>query len=308
MKLPKLFHNSRTDIRQQLSDYTLRALNLYDRDRELQSRFSSPQSPEFSKFIDTDAILHHREIQEVGVPFPPWQEMLTVGGETDLRLFLAIGYECYEAVRAQIPSTVQPPIKILDFGVGCGRTMRFFYRELDKFDCHGCDVDSRSIAYLKNKLPFIRAKLNSNSPPLPYASNQFDIIYSISVFTHLNLTAFKSWIVELARVLRPRGRLQLTLHGHVAFVTVSGDPTKRNLLGIAEGEFTNAEVIFNRDGFLWVNQPAGSDEIDSSQFGISFISPDRLNELVSDAFEVLEYQDGKIGGWQDFVVLEKKSP
>jgi len=53
-------------------------------------------------------------------------------------------------------------------------------------------------------------------PPLPYAAESFDVIYCLSVFTHLNETMQDAWLAELRRVLQPGGLLILTVHGHNA--------------------------------------------------------------------------------------------
>jgi SAM-dependent methyltransferase len=289
----------------EFQDYILRAINLYDRSPDLRARFASADNPAFAKFIDTEAILYTRELQEVGVPFPASQEMLTVGGETDLRLFLSIGYSCFESVLKRIPETMARPINLLDFGVGCARTMRFFFREPHRFRCHGCDVDRRAIAYLIEDVPFIIAEQTGNHPPLPYPSSHFDVVYSISVFTHLAQNAFKLWLQEIHRVLKPDGLLMVTLHGDTAFNAVSSDPERRRLIGIRDQEFELGKFRFAKNGFTWMNQPAGSPDIDSSQFGICFISRRSLDSWILPGFKLLEYADGEIGGWQDLAILKR---
>src|SRR5262249_45228098 len=152
----------------------------YDRSPDLQKKFGDPSSKEFARYVDTEAILSIRELQEVGIPFPPWEEMLTVCGETDLTKFLACGYSCFDSVRPYLD--LSGGKRVLDFGVGCARTMRFFFRESLGAECYGCDVDSKAIAYLEDSVPFINALVSGNKPPLPYGNEFFDYIYSISVF------------------------------------------------------------------------------------------------------------------------------
>jgi len=288
-----------------LKDYLLRELNLFNRSAELQERFGSTDNAEFIKFIETEAIIFFRELQEVGIPFPPSQEMLTVGGETDLRLFLSIGFACFESIRRNIPDDVEPPIKLLDFGIGCARTMRFFFREMDKFHCYGSDVDRKAIGYVQNSIPLIKAQLTENLPPLPYPKEFFDLVYSVSVFSHLDYESFNSWLGEIYRILNWRGVFQVTIHGERAFSIVSNEPERRNLIRISENEFNLKRNSFEETGFVWMKQPAGSTDIDTSQFGISFISRTQFERLIRPYFELVEYIDGEIGGWQDLVVLRK---
>lgn len=288
-----------------VTDYVIRARSLYDRNSDLRQLFDSAESAAYARFVDTEAILYLRELQEAGVAMPPWQEMLTVCGETDLRTFLSVGYQCYEIVRRHIPDDLPVPTKILDFGVGCARTMRFFYRETDHFECYGCDVDHKSIAYLQKEVPFIDARVTRNRPPLPYKHNFFDLVYSISVFTHLNLETFKAWIVEMHRILRPGGIFQVTLHGQTAFSLIVQEPERRRLIHIAEEEYLLKRDQFE-SGFVWLAQPVYSADIDTAQFGICFIQREKFERIIEPYFDLVEYVNGEIGGWQDMAVLRKR--
>jgi SAM-dependent methyltransferase len=50
-------------------------------------------------------------------------------------------------------------------------------------------------------------------PPLPYADASFDLVYALSVFTHLPEALQRPWMEELRRVLVPGGHLVVSLHG-----------------------------------------------------------------------------------------------
>jgi len=295
----------RRRARTQLNNYLIREKNLFSRVPELKTRFGSPESEEFHEFIETEAIFFYREIQEAAIPFPSSSEMVNISGETDLRSFVYVGYDCYRLIRTNLPDNFPLPGRILDFGVGCGRTMRFFYRDMDQFNSFGCDVDQNAIRYLKKNVPFIQARVNKNLPPLPYSMGYFQLVYSISVFTHLNLPAFQTWLVEIHRILDSRGIFQLTLHGDIAIRSVHTDKDLRTRIGLSEGILSNQENRLN-NGFLWMQQPVGSKDIDSSQFGITFIQKDFFEELIQPFFTIVNYQEGAVSGWQDFVTLRKK--
>ncbi len=85
-------------------------------------------------------------------------------------------------------------------------------RELSA-EIHGCDLDAGAIAWCRANLGFARFEVNAAQPPLPYDDGSFDLVCGLSVFTHLPEPAGLRWMAELARVLRPGGRLVLSTHG-----------------------------------------------------------------------------------------------
>ena len=54
--------------------------------------------------------------------------------------------------------------------------------------------------------------VNGPLPPLPYADGSFDLIYGVSVFTHLSEEHQRAWLPELRRILKPGGLLLLSFH------------------------------------------------------------------------------------------------
>lgn len=102
---------------------------------------------------------------------------------------------------------------MLDFGCGAGRTLRHFMDEAQACEMWGCDIDEASIAWLDEHLsPPLRVFRNGTEPPLPHADGTFDLIWAISVFTHLTDT-WSSWLLELRRVLADDGLLYATFMG-----------------------------------------------------------------------------------------------
>jgi SAM-dependent methyltransferase len=51
-------------------------------------------------------------------------------------------------------------------------------------------------------------------PGLVYEKEWFDLVFGISIFTHLSEEAHEAWLHELMRVLKPGGILFITLHGN----------------------------------------------------------------------------------------------
>lgn len=101
--------------------------------------------------------------------------------------------------------------RILDFGCAEGRVLRFLPAGT-KRELWGVDVNAERIAWAQQHLaPPLRFATTTTAPHLPFADGYFDLIYAISVFTHISELA-DAWFLELLRVLRPGGHVHLTIH------------------------------------------------------------------------------------------------
>lgn len=149
-----------------------------------------------------------------GQPLPPIRLIQLVSGEPDIEWFLEGGRRAAEAIRAALQRQgieLDRLGSILDFGCGCGRVVRRWLSL--RTSVHGCDYNPDLIDWCRSHLEFASFEVNRLDPPLPYPDAHFDLVYSLSVFTHLPEELQRPWIVELARVLRPGGTLILTTHG-----------------------------------------------------------------------------------------------
>jgi SAM-dependent methyltransferase len=144
-----------------------------------------------------------------GPPLPPRRLMVRVAGTADADWFLRSGRAAYDAIAAHVP--LEELESVLDFGCGCGRVTRYW----DTFagNVSGSDVSAKAIDWCRGHLGFARFETNELAPPLAFADESFDLVYALSVFTHLTGELQLAWRDELRRVLRPRGRLLLTTHG-----------------------------------------------------------------------------------------------
>ena len=114
------------------------------------------------------------------------------------------------------PYLAEPSLDILDWGCGPARIIRHMPDLLPgESGFSGSDYNKKSISWCKSYLKGIRFETNDLAPPLNFDDSSFDLVYGISIFTHLSEEAHKLWLNELFRVLRPKGVLFLTLHGQI---------------------------------------------------------------------------------------------
>jgi SAM-dependent methyltransferase len=122
--------------------------------------------------------------------------------------------------------------RVLDFGCGSGKVMRHFLPEADGCELWGCDIDTRSVDWINAELhPPLHAFSNGEAPPLAQPSSSFDLIWSISVFTHLT-DHWAGWLAELHRVLRPDGLAIVSFLGGAMYEAWTGEAWEADRIGM----------------------------------------------------------------------------
>jgi SAM-dependent methyltransferase len=140
------------------------------------------------------------------------------GIRDDRQSFLESGRTSALEIEAALASWNRPLDsfdRILDFGCGCGRIL--LWRLADRCELFGTDIDAEAVEWTAANLPFAHLDRNGQFPPLPYPDAHLDLVFSSSVFTHIDERSQDLWLAELRRVTKPGGYLLLTVHGERAF-------------------------------------------------------------------------------------------
>jgi SAM-dependent methyltransferase len=148
------------------------------------------------------------------LPLPPEVLRFLVAGTDGAEWFLSAGERAAESLTALLAKNgiaIHKCESILDFGCGCGRVIRHL-RHLPA-TLHGCDTNPVAVEWCAEHLAFGQFAVNALESPLDFDDESFDLVYALSVFTHLPLRLQFQWMTELRRVLRPGGVLVLSLHG-----------------------------------------------------------------------------------------------
>ncbi|MBI3649481.1 MAG: class I SAM-dependent methyltransferase [Acidobacteria bacterium] len=130
--------------------------------------------------------------------------------------FLYGGYVVAEGIKnalALIGRPLESFARVLDFGCSCSRVLRWYERFAATTSFFGCDINEEAVIYSSNQIRFAKFAVNNYLPPLTGFDGGFDLIYGISVVTHLNEEMQLAWLEELHRLLTPGGILLLSVHG-----------------------------------------------------------------------------------------------
>jgi SAM-dependent methyltransferase len=122
--------------------------------------------------------------------------------------------------------------RVLDFGCGSGKVMRHFLPEAAECELWGCDIDERSIDWINAELsPPLHAFANGETPPLDVPGGRFDLVWSVSVFTHLT-DHWAGWLAELHRVLVPGGLAIVSFLGGAMYEVWTGEAWDEDRIGM----------------------------------------------------------------------------
>ncbi|HWC25793.1 MAG TPA: class I SAM-dependent methyltransferase [Solirubrobacteraceae bacterium] len=176
--------------------------------------------------------------------------------------------------------------RVLDFGCGSGKVMRHFLPEAEQCELWGCDIDARSVDWINAELhPPLYAFANAEAPPLDQPSSSFDLVWSVSVFTHLT-DHWAGWLAELHRLLRPGGLAIISFLGGAMYEVYSDEPWEPDRVG----------MLVLDHGQDW---ELGGPTV--------FHSPWWLREHWGRAFEIVELREGVAPREHGLVLLRRRS-
>lgn len=107
--------------------------------------------------------------------------------------------------------SLPPNPRILDFGCGAVGTLSAFARHLPDAISFGCDLKADVVAWAKKYRPHLIVVRNEPSPPLPPEFTDFDLVYAISVWTHMPESACSDWLKHMHERIKPGGVLFFTI-------------------------------------------------------------------------------------------------
>jgi SAM-dependent methyltransferase len=111
--------------------------------------------------------------------------------------------------------------RVLDWGCGHGRVIRHFPSVVPGVKAVGIDIDADNVDWARQNLPDIDFYTGPLMPPTEFADGTFDLVYGISVMTHLTRSVQLAWLEEIRRILAPGGLALLTFAGDTSVAFAS---------------------------------------------------------------------------------------
>jgi SAM-dependent methyltransferase len=150
---------------------------------------------------------------DYGLPIPPVE--LRSGYESDNAQYINSSHKDTASMISILRKSdfqIENAKRILDFGCSSGRMTRSLKPYSESCEIWGTDVSADHIYWNNQYLnpPFHFATTTFN-PHLPFEDKYFDLIYSGSVFTHID-NLIEGWLLELKRIVSDEGRIYLTIH------------------------------------------------------------------------------------------------
>lgn len=151
-------------------------------------------------------------------PVPSPRLRHRVHGSTDYRGYLEVGQRSWASIDRLLREVGRDPDSfdsILDYGCGSGRVARAIPPSTARGSrsITGVDIDASAIAWCAENLRGIRFAVVSPTPPTALVDASFDLIFAVSVFTHLDEMMQFALLAELRRLLRPGGVLIASVQG-----------------------------------------------------------------------------------------------
>ncbi len=210
----------------------------------------------------------------------------------------------YECALNQLGKSLQQFSSILEFGCGMGRLTQYLFSLPGDREIFGCDVSDVEIENCRRRLPGGRFIKNNWCPPISFEADQFDLIYSYSVFTHLSEDNHMAWLKELSRLLKPGGIMMHTTHSYEYLKRIkmfSPSSLMRYSFDCNVESFMHAD-----NGYYYA-----VDNNSKPEYGVTIINKSYILENWPrySGLQVVLYLDGAIEaypeGCQDIVVMSK---
>jgi SAM-dependent methyltransferase len=179
---------------------------------------------------------------------------------------------------------------VLEWGCGVSRITRHIHKFIDAgSSIYACDINPLMIEWNSKYITQISFTTINHEPPTHYEGEKFDLVFAVSVLTHIDTNNQENWLKEINRILKPGGIFLFTTHGKNYF----------SQLLLKEAKELEKSGAYTRNYFTRGHRMV-----------TTYNKPEPFNILLGKYFEVMEFHDGSIDksrtGGQDLWIVRKK--
>jgi SAM-dependent methyltransferase len=174
---------------------------------------------------------------------------------------------------------------VLDFASGYGCVARHFHRYLEesvKVVC--CDIHEEAVAFIRDKLQ-IEAVRSGNKPEDLEVHETFDVIFTLSFFSHMPDATWGLWLKRLTDLLNPGGFILFTTHGY--------ESLRRAAYPL--NDFT---------GFRF-SPSSEQRDLDTAEYGFTILSASYAIQHIPLDCRLVYFSEAEWEGYQDAYILTK---
>ena len=202
-----------------------------------------------------------------------------------IREYLSDGWRTLSELMLLLETVDRPLSKtgrVLEFAAGFGRFTRHLVKVLPgRVTCS--DVMPGSIEFLREQFG-VDSFASSHDPAIVVQSGQYDLVFVLSMFTHLPTHMWGPWLRALKRMVKPGGLLLFSVHNEEVAREIG--------------------VVFDAQGTHFISS-SESPSIDTQTYGTTFTTRKFVENSVGDVFgtKPLHYQPQAFWHGQDGVVV-----
>jgi SAM-dependent methyltransferase len=259
--------------------------------------------------------LNERRLEDCDFPgFPSADcQRATIGSSGEQAL--SEGFQFYRVVKryaAELGCPLRSSSRVLDFGCGWGRMLRFFLKEVPESHLYGVDVTSSFIDICTQLVGHANYKAIEPQPPVGFDTATFDVVYAYSVFSHLSESVANLWIREFSRILKPGGVFIATTQGRTFFEFCRSfrdreqfDHAWHRSLAMSFPDIEDALARYDRGEFLYA--PTGGGQLLPATFyGQAAIPQKYVEREWTGSFRLCDFIDDRKFLPQALIVMQKR--
>jgi cyclopropane fatty-acyl-phospholipid synthase-like methyltransferase len=161
-------------------------------------------------------------------------------------LYFEAGPQALRAITlAMLAARIDSPSRVLDFGCGYGRVLRYLRAAFPDAEVTGCDIQEGGVAFCQDVLG-ATGVVSSPDPDKVELDGKFDVIWSSSHLTHIEEARWSAFVKLFESVLARGGVLVFTVYGPTLAAAMRA---RTNLMGLTPDRAEIALRDYDRTGF-----------------------------------------------------------